>query len=141
MAGYVHDYFKNTMIGNTPTGKSENLSMSFNHTFEMKIKQKDGSYKKFHFLSLSHNYDFLKDSLNFSNISARTNISKLPGGNSLSINATFDPYVFRTDSTGMNGNRIDELTIPRMTHLSLNTGFNISEGKRAKDDSKHCSNA
>jgi len=130
-----YDYFKNTMIGNTPTGKSENLSMSFNHTFEMKIKQKDGSYKKFHFLSLSHNYDFLKDSLNFSNISARTNISKLPGGNSLSINATFDPYVFRTDSTGVNGNRINELTIPRMTRLSLNTGFNISEGKRAKDDS------
>ncbi len=129
------DYFKNTMATNTPIGKNENLNMSFNHTFEMKIKQKDNSYKKIHFLTLSHNYDFLKDSLNFSNISARTNIAKLPGGSSLSINATFDPYIFRTDSTGVNGKRINELTIPRMTRLSLNTGFTISEGKRSKNDS------
>ncbi len=130
-----YDYFEETMAGKTPSNENKNLNMSFSHTFEMKLKQSDGSFKKIHFLSLSHSYDFLKDSLNFSNISASTSISKLPGGNSLKINATFDPYTFRTDSTGIYGKKIDELTIPRLTRLSLNTGFTIKEGKVSKSDS------
>lgn len=130
-----YDYFSNTTAGSTPTGRSENLNMNFNHTFEMKLRKGEKDYEKMHFLSLGHSYNFMKDSLNFSNISANTNITKLLGGNSLRINATFDPYLFRVDSTGINGRRVDELTIPRLTRLSLNTGFNISEGKLVKKDS------
>jgi len=78
-------------------------------------------------LSLSHSYNFLADSLRSSSFKARSSIKDLPGGMTLNIDATFDPYAYRINENGTSITRIDQLTIPRMTKFSLRTGIQFKE--------------
>lgn len=92
--------YENGIYGNVSTGRSGNLSFSLDNTLEMKVKSdKDSTGVKkisiFDKLSISSGYDFVKDSLNWNNISASLAI-KVSKSYNLNISANFDPYTYKT---------------------------------------------
>jgi len=130
---HTYDYFSSTLLGSTPSSESQTFNLGFNHNFDSKTVNKEGKEKKINFLSLSHSYNFLADSLRSSSFKARSSIKDLPGGMTLNIDATFDPYAYRINENGTSITRIDQLTIPRMTKFSLRTGIQFKEKSKNKD--------
>lgn len=88
-------------VGNS--SESSFLSFALNNTFELKLKSNKDTvtgFKKIRIidqLSFAGNYDFLKDSMNLSNITMNMRISPKNWLNVVT-NATFSPYSW--DSTG-----------------------------------------
>ncbi|MCF7833499.1 MAG: hypothetical protein K9N05_08010, partial [Candidatus Marinimicrobia bacterium] len=128
-----YDYFASTLLGRTPSSQSQTFNMSFNHNFDSKTINKQGDEKKTTFLNIKHSYNFLADSLKSSYITATSTIKDLPGGMDLKIDATFDPYDYRVTDDG-SINRINQLAIPRMTQLRLNTGFVIKPKEKGQSE-------
>jgi lipopolysaccharide assembly outer membrane protein LptD (OstA) len=128
-----YDYFSSTLLGATPSSESQTFNMSFSHNFDAKTVNKAGEEKKSNFLTLSHSYNFLADSLNSSVFSARSSIKDLPGGMTLNMDATFDPYDYRVNDNGTSITRINQLAIPRMTYFRVGTGVLIKPQKNTKN--------
>jgi lipopolysaccharide export system protein LptA len=128
----VYDYFSGTLLGSTPSSESQTFNMSFRHSFDAKTVNRDGKEEKTTFLSLSHSYNFLADSLNSSTISASSSIRDLPGGMDLKMSATFDPYAYRINEDGSSITRINQLALPRMTSFRIGTDIVIKPKTRAK---------
>ncbi len=125
-----YDYFQNTGLMTTPNSGNQTFNMSFSHKFDAKTKNKNAEVKKINFLTLTHSINFLEDSFQFSNISARSSIRNIPVLGDLNINATFDPYAYRIDDEDAGTfTRINRLTIPRITSLRIGTSLKIKEGK------------
>ena len=130
----TYDYFSSTLLGSTPNSESQTFNMGFSHNFDSKVINKEGKEKKTNFLSLSHSYNFLADSLRSSTIKARSSIKDLPGGMTLNIDATFDPYDYHVNEDGTSITRIDQLAIPRMTYLRLETGVQFKEKTKKQEN-------
>lgn len=127
-----YDYFSSTLLGATPNAQSQTFNMRFNHKFESKTQQRDGKERKTHFLTLNHSYDFLADSLRSSNISASSTIRDLPGGLSLKLDASFDPYDYVINPDGKSVTRVNRLTIPRISSLKIGTDLVIKAPEKIR---------
>lgn len=121
----TYDYFESTLLGKTPDSENQTFNMHFNHNIETKTLQRDGNEKKTHILNIRHSYNFLADSLRSSLITASSTIKDLPGGMSLKMDASFDPYAYTVDENSGNIDRIDRLTIPRITSFKAGTDLTI----------------
>ncbi|MDZ7797708.1 MAG: putative LPS assembly protein LptD [Candidatus Marinimicrobia bacterium] len=124
-----YDYFESTLLGKTPDSENQTFNMSFNHNVETKTLGRDGNEKKTHILNVRHSYDFLADSLRSSLITASSTIKDLPGGMSLKMDASFDPYAYTVDENSGNIDRIDKLTIPRITSFKAGTDILVKPKK------------
>jgi lipopolysaccharide assembly outer membrane protein LptD (OstA) len=123
-----YDYFSGTLAGSTPSSESQSVSFSLGNQFTAKVLQKDGSSRKYDFLTmnLSSAYNFKADSLKLSPFRLSYRASQLPAGLAFSGNAGFDPYVYDLEKR----KRIDQFyDIPRLTNFSFDTGFNFKEDK------------
>ncbi len=105
----VFSRYNGYMMGSAPRGAQGNINYSLSNTFEMKVKSKTDTVKKFAKVSLfesigiSGSYNLLADSFNLSNIiiSARTNLFK--NMINFSFNGSIDPYSYRFDSLTRRG--------------------------------------
>ena len=116
-----YDYFESTLLGKTPSSQDRTFDLRFNHNFEIKTLNGDNKEKKTHILNLRHHIDLLADSLHSSTFRASSTIRDLPGGMSLKLDATFDPYDYRVNADGSSITRIDRLTLPRLTEFKAGT--------------------
>lgn len=95
--------FERSLYAQSAVTNTSVLSFGFNNTFELKTKSSKDTvtgYRKTRLidgLSFSGTYDFLKDSMNLSNISSSLRISPFPFLN-IVTNASFSPYDWN-DST------------------------------------------
>ncbi len=117
--------------------ESKSLTVSFNNSFEAKVRTKDGKDKKIRFLKISTNYNFLADSLKWSKpvLSSTAAITK---GLNINMNATFDPYALNKD-TGTNIDRwavTENQGIGRIQKFNLSTGYNFNNQTFGKTDKK-----
>ncbi len=126
---HTYDYFESTLLGRTPASENQTFDMNFNHHFEVKTTQRNGDEKKTHILNLQHSIDFLADSLHSSLIKASSTIRDLPGGMSLKMDARFDPYAYTVREDGSGINRINKLTLPRVTSFKVGTDLLLKPGE------------
>ncbi len=141
-----YSIFENSLYGTPGAGKSSLIGFSFDNNLEMKTKQNTDTgvvikkIKIFESLRVSGNYNLAADSLKLSvlSFSARTVLfDKL----NIDISATFDPYIFQTDTLGIS-RRVDQLEwdkndrIGRLTSaaISLGTNLNADAFKSKKPD-------
>lgn len=109
---YVHQTysrFSNTPYGTASQGASGTLSFSVDNNLEMKIVNKNDTTgeKPFRVVSLidklaiSGAYNFIADSMNWSNfnVSMRIKIPKL-NNYTLNLNTSFDPYMYQLNALG-----------------------------------------
>ncbi len=141
---YKYSYYNGYLYGTPGSAKSGKLSFSFGNTLEMKVKDEteETGFKKIALLeslSLSSGYDFMKDSINFDNISmsGRTKVF----GTSVSFSATFDPYGLVASSTGsaVKINRSALKQNNKLVHLttaSLSFGISLSPETFKKTEDK-----
>jgi hypothetical protein len=128
----IYDYFRSTLLPATPSAGSQSFSMNFNHKFESKTQWRGLDEKKLHFLTLTHAYNFLADSLRSSEIRAASSLRDLPGGLALKVDAYFDPYAYRVNDDGKTITRIDRLAVPRITYLRIATDVSLKPGTSRK---------
>lgn len=139
------------LFGNTPAGKSKNMSFSVNNLFQMKreyLKDDKEQVDKFDLfsLNLSSSYDFEKDSLNFSNLvtSFSANpIKSTPIGpvKYLDLDLRTQHSFYSTNSSGgaidryyFEGGNLEKGKLLRLTSASLKTTIKFSA--IAKKDKK-----
>lgn len=117
-----YSIYEREVFGGAPIGEQQALSFSIGNVFEMKVKETDSTDKKFQLLNLSasFNYNFVADSIRFSEIflSYRTQV-----GSFLNIGggATFNMYKY-VDGVG----RINKFLWNEDKKLLQLTNFNIS---------------
>ncbi|MFA6792794.1 MAG: putative LPS assembly protein LptD [Candidatus Neomarinimicrobiota bacterium] len=124
----TYDYFKSTLLSPTPSAGSQSFTMNFNHKFESKTQWRGMDEKKLHFLTLTHAYNFLADSLRSSNINAASTVRDLPGGLAIKLDASFDPYTYRINEDGKSITRINQFAVPRVSYLRISTDLNLKPG-------------
>ena len=115
-----YDRFRGTLAGGTPSNQRQSLNISLRNVFQAKYLSGSGEEqeeKKVEFLSwdLNTGYNFKDPETPWSQISSSLRTS-LGGKLNLNVSMTHNPYKYQTD----------ELTIPRLTRISFNTGFGIS---------------
>lgn len=130
---YVYSPYSRLMFGTAPRGKSGNIGFDFKNNLEMKIRSENDStgYKKISLiddLGINFSYNMMADSMKWSNINTNVRL-KLSQSYSLSLNASWDPYVYELDPNGrpvhvdklrvFNGKGIGKL-------LSTGTSFSYS---------------
>lgn len=121
-------------VGNT--SEASFLSFSVNNTFELKLKSDKDTvtgFKKVRIidqLSFSGNYDFLKDSMNLSNISMNMRISPKNWIN-IVTNATFSPYQWDvlTGKTGSGYALQNEQGLGRFSVVNFSTTLVLAPKK------------
>lgn len=137
-----YSVYENSLFGTLFQAEAGLINYQILNNVEMKVLQKKDSTMKteklkiFENLSLSGNYNFLADSLRWSDvrISGRSYISKQL---SLNMNATLTPY--RTSYTGqkINSTYWDyNKTIGRITAFSLATSFSLRSRSQEKTAQK-----
>lgn len=130
----------------TSNGKTASLlTFAFNNTFELKQKSEKDTvtgYKKTRLidqLSLNGSYDFMKDSMNLSDISLNLRISPIEWLNFVA-NSTFSPYSW-IDSTGKTSGQyalIDRKVLGRFTTTNFTTTLTLTskEGRQELEKTK-----
>lgn len=130
----------------TSYGKTASmLTFAFNNTFELKQKSEKDTitgYRKTRIvdqLSLNGSYDFMKDSMNLSDITLNLRISPFQWLNFVS-NATFSPYSW-IDSTGKTTGDyalIDKKVLGRFTSTNFTTTLTLTsqEGRKELEKTK-----
>ncbi len=117
-----YSFFEKEVFGGAPIGEQQAIGVNIGNVFEMKVKDTDSTDSKFQLLNLNAgiNYNFVADSLNFSELglSYRTQV-----GSFLNIggNASFNLYKYE------NGvGRINKFLLKEEGRLAQLTSFNIS---------------
>ena len=121
----THDYFSGTLAGATPSYESKSVGLSLSNMFQAKIKSEE-EYKKIDLISwsLSSNYNFTADSLNFAPINSNIS-STLPNGLRLSLSMSHDLYDIDNE-----GKRIKEFRkYPRLKSVNGGTTLKFSGNK------------
>ena len=121
----THDYFSGTLAGATPSYESKSVGLSLSNIFQAKIKSGE-EYKKIDLISwsLSSNYNFTADSLNFAPINSNIS-STLPNGLRLSLSMSHDLYDIDNE-----GKRIKEFRkYPRLKSVNGGTTLKFSGNK------------
>ena len=99
-----YSYFSHGVYGAPGQGKTGMVSVSLANNLEMKVKSDQDSTgtKKISLIenfSISQSYNFAADSLNWSNINTSI-LLRLVKNFNLNLSATWDPYIYRLNSSG-----------------------------------------
>lgn len=129
--------YEGALYGAPGRGKSGSLGFSLDNNLEMKVRNDkdtvgDNPLKVVSLIEsfrLVSGYNLAADSMNWSNISASLRM-KLTKTYTLSLSATFDPYMYGLNSSG-NPVRINELRwnhgkFPRFMGISQNLSMNLN---------------
>ncbi|MDR1742727.1 MAG: LPS-assembly protein LptD [Dysgonamonadaceae bacterium] len=109
---YTYSPYSNMIYGTAPKGKSGSIGFSFDNNVEMKIRTaNDSTLKKslIDALGISFSYNMMADSMKWSSISTNMRL-KITKSYTLSLNATWDPYIYQLDQNG-NPRQVDKLRI------------------------------
>jgi len=125
----VHDYFRNTLLGRTPSGESKSMTFRISNIFQAKTKRGDEEKKIDLFtMNFSTSHNFAADSLRWAPISTsiRTQLSKKLA---LNLSASHDFYAYRNRRVNEWNDEFYGIPVPRLTNVSASTGFALS-GRR-----------
>ena len=116
----------------SPNGsKSETMSFSLSNNLELKVKDlKDSTkdYKKvklFDNFAMSSGYNFAADSFKLSNINWNARTSFFKGAMSVSVNGTFDPYMYELISESTNASGVRTVVDRKLDKYTWNNGQGI----------------
>ena len=101
---YIYSPYSRMMFGTAPRGENGSIGFSFKNNLEMKIRNENDStgYQKISLiddLDIGFSYNMMADSLKWSNINTSMRL-KLSKSYTLSLSATWDPYLYELDSNG-----------------------------------------
>lgn len=136
-AGYTKTYQKlgeeisysslgNSIFGLPRMNESKSLLLNVSNQFEAKVKSSGKKDKKIRFLNANFSYNFLKDSLQMSNITLSSS-QKITEGLQVNINSSFDLYA--VDSNGQNYNKLaigQGQGLGHFKNLNISSGYNFS---------------
>ncbi|MDR2816590.1 MAG: LPS-assembly protein LptD [Proteiniphilum sp.] len=151
---YTYSPYSSMIFGTAPTGKSGSLGFDFKNNLEMKVRSdKDSTgVQKISLiddLGINFSYNMMADSMKWSNINSNIRL-KFSKTYTLSLNATWDPYLYQLDHNGT-PRRVDKLRIFNgkgfgklmNTGTSFSYSFNqdtfkkwLSRGEGGKEDEK-----
>ncbi len=111
---YTYSPYSTMMFGTAPKGKSGSIGFDFKNNIEMKIRSdKDSTgVRKVSLiddLGINFNYNMMADSMKWSMINSNIRL-KFSKSYTLSLNATWDPYLYALDQNGT-PRQIDKLRI------------------------------
>ena len=109
---YTYSPYSGMMFGSAPMGKSGSIGFDFKNNLEMKVKSgKDSMVVKslIDDLGINFSYNMMADSMKWSMINTNMRL-KLTKSYTLSLNATWDPYLYELDQNG-NPRPVDKLRI------------------------------
>ncbi len=128
---YTYSPYSSMMFGTAPRGQSGSIGFDFKNNLEMKIKSdKDSTgVRKISLiddLGISFNYNMMADSMKWSMINSNIRL-KLSKSYTLSLNATWDPYIYALDQNG-NPRQVDKLRVLNGRGIGklMNTGTSFS---------------
>lgn len=128
---YTYSPYSSMMFGTAPKGQSGSIGFDFKNNLEMKIRSdKDSTgVRKVSLiddLGISFNYNMMADSMKWSMINSNVRL-KLSKSYTLSLNATWDPYLYQLDQNG-NPRQVDKLRILNGKGFGklMNTGTSFS---------------
>lgn len=128
---YTYSPYSSMMFGTAPRGQSGSIGFDFKNNLEMKIKSdKDSTgVRKISLiddLGISFNYNMMADSMKWSMINSNIRL-KLSKSYTLSLNATWDPYIYELDQNG-NPRQVDKLRVLNGRGIGklMNTGTSFS---------------
>ena len=92
------------MFGTAPTGESGSVGFDFKNNVEMKVKSESDTtgFKKISLiddLGINFSYNMMADSMKWSIINSNIRL-KFSKSYTLSLNATWDPYIYELDKNG-----------------------------------------
>ena len=140
-----YSYFENTIYGGAPAGESGAISLSLGNNIEMKLRGKakntqdtakieDKKIPLLENLSFNTSYNFLADSMNWSNVSASANTNLLNFLN-LSASAIFSPYAITPEGRVLKEYYIRRHNFPvRFESFNFSTSFSINKVLGYKGD-------
>lgn len=111
---YTYSPYSSMIFGTASSGKSGSIGFNFKNNVEMKVlSDKDSTgIKKISLiddLGINFSYNMMADSMKWSNISTNLRM-KFTKSYTLSLNATWDPYLYALDHNGT-PHRVDQLRI------------------------------
>lgn len=128
---YTYSPYSSMMFGTAPTGKSGSIGFDFKNNVEMKVRSdKDSTgVRKISLiddLGINFSYNMMADSMKWSNINTNIRL-KFSKSYTLSLNATWDPYLYELDHNG-SPRRVDKLRIANGKGFGklMNTGTSFS---------------
>ncbi|MDO5523050.1 MAG: putative LPS assembly protein LptD [Bacteroidia bacterium] len=98
---YSYSPYSRMMFGTAPTGQSGSIGFDFKNNLEMKVKSESDTtgFKKISLiddLGVNFSYNMMADSMKWSMINTNVRL-KLSKSYTLSLNATWDPYMYELD--------------------------------------------
>ena len=128
------DRFKNSAFGSTPTRSRRSMSIRLGNFFQGKTIDEEGVEKKFDILTanFSTNYDFLADTLNWSQLSSqfRTKIYN----KTISVTTRHSFYEARSTGSGESSQfLLSNGRLPRLISLTTSFGMTINNKTFSKD--------
>lgn len=140
-----YSYFENTLYGGAPAGKSGTVSFSLGNNIEMKLRGKakntqdttkveDKKVALLENLSFHTGYNFLADSMNWSNLTASASTSLL-NFLQVSANASFSPYLITPAGRILKEYYVHRHTFPvRFESFNFTTSFSLNKVLGYKGD-------
>ncbi len=160
-----YSVFEGNVFGQNPStqGKQMNITYGLQNFFEAKVFSRKDSInpikrvKLFDNISLNGDYNFARDSLKFSMIRANGTARFLKNISTLTLTATFDPYIENNEGVRLNTSRwkaekrilrFDQLSMRLSNRVSwnqiqewFNIGKNKNDGSGKKSSSPKSNNA
>ncbi len=101
---YSYSPYSRMMFGTAPAGQSGSIGFDFKNNLEMKVKSESDTtgFRKISLiddLGVNFSYNMMADSMKWSMINTNVRL-KLSKSYTLSLNATWDPYVYELDKNG-----------------------------------------
>ncbi|WP_221408017.1 putative LPS assembly protein LptD [Proteiniphilum sp. X52] len=128
---YTYSPYSNMMFGTAPRGESGSIGFDFKNNVEMKVlNDKDSTgVRKISLiddLGINFSYNMMADSMKWSNINTNIRL-KLSKSYTLSLNATWDPYLYELDHNN-SPRRVDKLRVLNGKGFGklMNTGTSFS---------------
>ncbi len=126
---YLYSPYARMMFGSAPSGQSGSIGFDFKNNLEMKVKNRDDSLvvrSLIDDLGINFNYNMMADSMKWSMINSNIRL-KFSKSYTLSLNATWDPYLYELDQNG-NPRAVDKLRILNGKGFGklMNTGTSFS---------------
>ena len=128
---YTYSPYSSMMFGTAPKGQSGSIGFDFKNNLEMKIrddKDPTGTRKisLIDDLGIGFSYNMMADSMKWSMINSNIRL-KLSKSYTLSLNATWDPYIYELDQNG-NPRQVDKLRVLNGRGIGklMNTGTSFS---------------
>lgn len=128
---YTYSPYSSMMFGTAPRGESGSIGFDFKNNLEMKIRDDSDSTgtRKISLiddLGIGFSYNMMADSMKWSMINSNIRL-KLSKSYTLSLNATWDPYLYELDQNG-NPRQVDKLRALNGKGIGklMNTGTSFS---------------